>query len=386
MSQKDRLPDFAQWDQILQRTGRGLPCLLLDHARYIANLQRARESLQPGIGVRVVAKSLACLPMLDMALQQLQAVGLMTFSAEMLIPLLQARPEVEHLLGKPLPASVAAQVLDQQPHASKRVIWLVDTQARAQQYAALAQARGVRLRVALELDVGLHRGGVEPKDLAALAALVQQMPMLHLEGVMGYEPHLAKLPAPLRALSRARVEQALRAARALLQDMTGGGAALVNTGGSLTFETYGTPEGVSEVSLGSVLVKPGDFEVRSTQAFEAAMFIATPILKYRANNPIPGLEILTPLTRWRRRAALTIYGGYWKATPVHPKGYGYSGIFGRSSNQEIWSGPALGASPVDHFAFLRPDQSEAVIPEFGEILVLSEGEFTETWPALSGVL
>lgn len=384
----DSLPDFALWDRALRQAGQTLPCLVLDRGRFVANLALARSRAQPGIGLRVVAKSLAALPMLDLAVQQLGAVGVMTFSSAMLHSLLQARPTLEHLMGKPLPVGAAAGVLAQQAKAADQVIWLLDTVLRAQQYAELARSRGIRLRVAIELDVGLHRGGVEPAELAALVSQIQQMPELHLEGVMGYEPHLDKLPAPLRHRSKAAVEQALRGAAELLKQraVSGGlegNAPLVNTGGSLTFDRYGPAQGVSEVSLGSVLVKPQDFTRPATRGFQPAMFIATPILKYRASNPLPGLEGLSALLTWRRRANLAIYGGYWKGTPVYPHGYGYSAVFGRSSNQEVWAGPQLAVSPVDHFAFLHPSQSEAVIPEFGEILVLSEGRITETWPALS---
>lgn len=376
------MPDFPLWGRALQQADQRLPCLILDRDRYISNLKLAQERLQPGVAVRVVAKSLACLPMLDLALDHLQAVGLMTFSAGMLKELLQLRPEVEHLLGKPLPVSVAADLLDQQGNARDRVIWLIDTENRALQYAQIAQSRGISLRIALELDVGLHRGGLSTQELEALVVRLQQEPGLRLEGIMGYEPHLAKLPGLLRKRSEARVKSALKAASDLLRSH-GHPAPLINTGGSLTFANYSANHGVSEVSLGSVLVKPADFEMDATQGFQSALFIATPILKYRANNPIPGLEFLAPLTSWRRRAALAIYGGYWKGQPVYPAGFGYSDLFGRSSNQEVWVGPALEQSPVDNFAFLHPDQSEAIIPEFGQVMVLSKGQVTESWHSLS---
>ncbi|MEP4039294.1 alanine racemase [Pseudophaeobacter sp.] len=387
MSGLGGLPDFALWDRALQQRGQNLPCLVLDRQRFVANLALARSRAQPGTGLRVVAKSLASLPLLDLAIEQLGALGVMTFSAAMVQDLLQHRPELEQLMGKPLPVGAAAQVLAGQEKAPEQVIWLIDTARRAQQYAELAASRGIQLRVAIELDVGLHRGGVELAELAALVAEIQRMPGLNIEGVMGYEPHLAKLPAPLHKRSKAAVERALQDAAALLKQLgvcgSDGEAPLVNTGGSLSFDSYGPAQGVSEVSLGSVLVKPLDFFIPATRAFLPAMFIATPILKYRANNPLPALEALSPLLSWRRRANLAIYGGYWKAKPVYPLGYGNSSVFGRSSNQEVWSGPHLEPSPVDHFAFLHPSQSEAVIPEFGALLVLSDGQITETWPALS---
>lgn len=372
---------FDLWDGLLRALGQDEPCLVLDRDRFLRNLKLARHRTQDGVRIRVVAKSLACLPMLDLALDHLDAIGLMTFSASMLETLLQQRPEVEHLLGKPLPVTAAARVLTQCATAQTQVIWLIDTSERAAQYAAMAQAQGCTLRVALELDVGLHRGGVEPQKLAALVADVAKLDGLRLEGIMGYEPHLAKLPPPLQKRATRMVEAALQVASEVMRQVVPT-TPLVNTGGSLTFANYNADLGVTEVSLGSVLLQPQDFVLPVTKGFEPALFIATPILKYRANNPVPGLEMLSALTKWRRRANLSIYGGYWKAVPVHPRGFGYSGVFGRSSNQEVWAGPQLANSPVDHFAFLHPTQSEAVIPEISKILVLSDDEICGIWTAL----
>ncbi|MEX0286639.1 MAG: alanine racemase [Paracoccaceae bacterium] len=367
---------FETLDEVLVQAGQASPCLVLDLDRFEANIALARRRVQAGVGLRVVAKSLACLPMLDRAVSGLEAVGVMTFSLERLRVMLKARPEWTHLLGKPLPVRGAAEVLAECPNAAEQVTWLVDTVARAEQYAELAKARGVSLRVALELDAGLHRGGVAMDQAARVAHAVRAMQGLSLVGVMGYEPHLAKLPGLVKGSARRQVLSALQQGAALVSE------GLVNTGGSMSFAAYGRAEGVSEVSLGSVLVKPTDFDLPSTEGFEPALFIAAPILKYMPDNPVPGFDAVQALTRLRRKADLAIYGGYWKGKPVHPAGYGYSGVFGHSSNQEVWSGPYLKRSPVDRFAFLRPTQSEAVLPEFGQVVVVSGGEIVDRWETM----
>ncbi len=371
-------PFYDRLDHLLRDTGQATPCLVLDLDRFQRNIALVRDRTQPGVGIRVVAKSLACQPLLDQAYEGLNATGLMTFSVRMLERLLGARPQAEQLMGKPLPVQGAAQVLSAHAHAAARVIWLIDTEARAAQYAALAETRGQTLRVALELDVGLHRGGVPPERLADGITALTRHGNLRFEGVMGYEPHLAKLPGPLRRPATRRVVRALQDAAAQVKEA---GGTLINTAGSMTFAGYGPQHGVSEVSLGSVLVKPTDFDMPSTEGFEPALFIATPILKYMPGNPLPGLDWL-PRIATRRRAHLAVYGGYWKAQPVHPAGYGYSGVFGHSSNQEVWTGPVLDHAPVDHFAILRPTQSEAVLPEFGEVVVVSQGRITDRWPTM----
>lgn len=369
--------DFAAISDALRQAGQDRPCLVLDLDRYQRNIALACGAIAPGVRARVVAKSLASLPMLDLAVEGLGAIGVMSFSSGMVQDLLTARPGWEQLLGKPLPIAAARAILATHPHAVEQVIWLADTEERAAQLAALAAQNGVRLRVAQELDLGLHRGGCMPGDLPDVLCGLAENPNLRLEGVMGYEPHLAKMPWPLRARAERQARRALRDARQCLEQLSAG--QLVNTAGSLTFTGYGTADGVSEVSLGSILVRPTDFDQARPPAIEPALFIATPILKCLPENPIPGLEFLGPLVR---KPHLVIHGGYWKATPVHPAGYGYSKTFGRSSNQEIWAGPRVPQSVVDDFAFLRPTQSEAVISEFGQIQIWQAGQLGASWPVL----
>ncbi len=373
------LPDFAQWDALLRNASQDRPCLVLDVDRFRGNLTHARERLQHGIRSRVVAKSLSSLPMLDMAVTELDAIGVMSFSAGMVRWLLTERPAWEQLMGKPLPVAAVEHILTDHTNAADTVIWLIDTPERAAQMAEVATKHSRRLRVALEIDIGLHRGGTDIAVMAAQLNALHEEGAFTLEGVMGYEPHLAKLPSVLRRAAERRVADALAQAETILTEI--GAGTMVNTGGSLTFSRYGRESGTTEVSLGSVLAKPTDFDIDATTGFEPALFIATPILKYMPRNALPGLDRFRALTALRAPANIAVYGGYWKAKPVHPAGYGYSGIFGRSSNQEVWTGPALDTSPVDHFAFLRPTQSEAVIPEFQDVLLIENGRLSGTWPA-----
>lgn len=352
------------------------PVVVVDLDRYRANIKVARGRIGAGLARRIVAKSLPSLSLIDMAMEGLETDRLMTFSDDMLMTLLTRRPEANHLLGKPFPVKTAARVLETCPAAADRVIWLVDTVERIGQYAELAQARGVTLSVALEVDVGLHRGGVRIDDLSVVRDALAARPELRFAGVMGYEPHLAKLKGGMGRRESARVDGALARvgefAKALRAD------AIVNSGGSMTFSRYSPTGPVNEVALGSVLVKPTDFD-GAGEAFQPAAFIATPILKYLPHNPLPAMGAFRQYLGRAHRAQIAIWGGYWKGRPVYPEGYSYSRTFGHSSNQEVWSGPELPVSPVDGFAFLRPTQSEAVLAELGPILALSGGGTSAEW-------
>jgi len=345
----------------LARHGVCHPVVVVDLARFGANLAEARRLIPAGLAARIVAKSLPAPELIRRACSALGTRALMTFSDDMLVRLLDEMPGMTHLMGKPLPVTAARRVLAERPEAAEAVDWLIDTEQRMDQYGALARDMGLELRVSLEIDVGLHRGGFAPDRLGALP---DGLP-LRITGVMGYEPHLAKLPGWLAGRERARVDAALEAGAGFARTQCA--VPVINSGGSLTFSRYAGHPAVSEVSLGSVLVKPSDFDIEATESFQPAAFVATPVLKYMPGNPLPALGNFRSWLGRGHQAQIAVWGGYWKGAPVHPEGYKVSRAFGHSSNQEVWSGPVLDSNPVDGFAFLRPSQSEAVLAELGPI-------------------
>lgn len=336
---------------------------VVDLQRFDNNLAQARKLVAPGMAIRLVAKSLPCLVLLRRAAEALGTDRLMTFSDQMLTALLKEAPEFGHLIGKPFPVDIAAQVIAGQPEAVDKVHWLLDTRERIAEYAKLSRRIGRPLNVALEVNIGLNRGGIAPDDLASLV-----LPMeLRVTALMAYEVHIASLPALLRRRERRRITAGLASVAAYASRV--GPEVIVNIAGSQTFDRYGTAD-ATEVSFGSILVKPGDFEIPGREGFHRAAFLATRILKYLPGNPIPGIGHLRRLLPSNARSQIGIWGGYWKADPLHPAGYRYSRVFGRSTNQEIWTGPLLSHNPVGTYAVLHPRQSEAVLDQFGDLAIL----------------
>lgn len=361
--------------QTLRRHGVDRPVAVVDLDRLEANIAVAAAGVSAGLDVRLVAKSLPCLPLLDHIRERIPTSGLMSFSEPMLSTLLRAETETDHLLGKPLPVTAVRRVLLGFPDAGARVQWLVDSFARLDEYLSLSESTGAKLRLSLELDIGLHRGGLTPEQVGQAAGKIAAHPYATLSGLMGYEAHLAKLPPLLRgAASRASVADYQRAVDAV---GINGKRLCLNTGGSLTFQTYPNTGPATEVAFGSVLVKPSDFDHSGTAAFSTALFVATPILKVMPRNPLPGLEVLG-----LRRCNIAISGGHYWADPVYPVGFGYSGIFGRSSNQEVWVGPKSARAQPGDIALLRPTQSEAVLNQFGVVLAVRQGQVAAEWPCL----
>ena len=163
-----RDPYFVEMQRALTDAGIASPTLVIDKARLDANIDALMSHLPKGMAYRIVAKSLPSLDLIAHIRQRSGSSRLMTFNQPMLTALSKAMPDADQLLGKPLPVAAArnyfASLGPEGAPAAARVQWLIDTPERLRQYRELAAATGHTLRINLELDVGLHRGGLESGD------------------------------------------------------------------------------------------------------------------------------------------------------------------------------------------------------------------------------
>lgn len=377
---------FVAMRGALRDAGQTQPVVVIDLPRLLDNLERVGSGLPPEMCLRLVAKSLPSPELLQVCCERLGTQRLMTFNLPMLEAIARQMPQADQLLGKPFPVSAAAAFLSAHADIGQRVHWLIDTPERLRQYSDLVKGLGVNLQIALELDVGLHRGGFTPgPSLRDALAHIAATPALSLSTVVGYEAHVSKVPAllgwrrQLFARGLAQYRAALRQIGAVLGESVV--ASLIrNAGGSPTFRLYQDLAVANELAIGSVLVKPSDFDTDLLTDFESAAYIATPALKLLRPIRTPALEWLdAPRRLLGRRNAVCIHGGYWKARPVDPPGLRYDSSFGRSSNQEVLvsrRGPEIAP---DDFVFLRPTQSEVVLGQLGKIAVFDGTRISDFW-------
>jgi D-serine deaminase-like pyridoxal phosphate-dependent protein len=366
----------------LQDAGLFRPTLVIDRRRLDANIALAKAALQPsGLALRVVVKSLPAHGLLDAVASGAATDRFMVFSGAMLEEMARAHPDADYLMGKPLPVAQAAQSLGAIGPVSPQ--WLIDTRERLAQYAELARARATPMRISLEIDVGLHRGGfTTAADVAAAVDAAQQAGLV-VSGLMGYDPHVPKTPDAARAYTAA--QRAYAAAKSVLADKLGEVAKslVYNGAGSPTVMLHTEGTAANEVAVGSAFVKPTDFDLKTLDGFVPAAFIATPVIKALARTEIPSLEAATGIFRLfdpKTTQAFFIHGGHWLAKPESPAGLQYSPLFGRSSNQELLTGGADVALKPDDTVFFRPTQSEAVFLQFGAIAVFDGERIAEMWP------
>lgn len=276
---------------------------------------------------------------------------------------------------------------------AKNLQFLIDTHERLIQYQSLAHELNIKMLINIEIDVGLHRGGLDkPEDLAPLLKTIAEDPdHLELSGFMGYDPHVAgaeRLSIPIEKAHFDVVDLYAEFVDFLKNNFPDlySENLCFNGAGSPTYSLYENDSIVNDISTGSALLKPTNFDIGTLDHHVPSMFIATPVLKKMAGVKIPFIGQLDPDAaepEKPRGVTLFIYGGYWKATPFYPRGLALNDLYGRSTNQEMLNGPADIDVAVDDYVFFRPTQSESVMLQFGDLFVVRSGEAVGRWKVFS---
>ncbi|MCG6189561.1 alanine racemase [Maribellus maritimus] len=391
---------FKTINSALKNHQRAIPCLLVDLDKLDKNIKILKSDLNPDTTFRVVVKSLPSFELISYVMKKMNTHKLMVFHQPFLTDLsLKLDRRADILWGKPMPVKTAQYYYDNLPKQLKnfdpyrQIQWLADTESRILQYIALAERLGKRLRLNLEIDVGLHRGGFSDfKQLRqALELLKIHAEKVEFSGFMGYDPHIVKIPSFIRSKKRSLEISSnfYRQCKSIVEEEF---PELWNK--TLTFNGAGSPtinfhskivSPLNDIAAGSCLVMPTTFDIPSLEAYSPACFIATPVLKKFSGTNLPGLEKLKPLLNFvypGKRQSFFIYGGNWKADFYYPAKISQNKIFGASSNQTMINASETSILEIDDFVFLRPQQSEFVFLQFGELLLIRNHKLAGSWTLL----
>lgn len=385
---------FRNVSAALDRQGLARPTMVVDKSTLLRNTATLTADINGRYDYRVVGKSLPSIPLLELVMKETNTKKVMMFHEPFLRQLAKDLPESDVLIGKPMPVAAAANFYkfydrNSQFSPSNQLQWLIDSYARLQQYQTLAKGLGTAMRINIELDVGLHRGGVQNNtELVQMLELIESDPLLSFTGFMGYEPHVAKVPGnKIKARDHAMslYTEKVDVARQLLgNDLD---HLTLNAAGSPTYKYYTDNDFVpNELSAGSCLVKPVDFDLPTLAGHLPASYIATPVLKALDKSELAGVGNLGDLMAlWNLNRAKTFftYGGYWKAKPESPKGISLNPVFGRSTNQEMYNASRSVNLGADDWMFFRPTQSEFVFLQFGDLAIYDDGEIVDMWPVFN---
>jgi len=393
---------FKKLNQQLQQYKRAIPFLVIDLDILDANVRLLQQFISNEKSFRLVVKSLPVVELISYLKQKIPTNNFMLFHQPFLSQLvknLDAKADV--LLGKPMPVKTVQYFYDTFLQNGKfnpftQIQWLVDDVLRLNNYLNYAKTINHSIKINLEIDVGLHRGGFKTIDeiKAALQIISNNKEYLNFSGFMGYDPHIPKLPNFIISQQKAfkKANNFYKKAIDLVKTEFNGlwkNNLTFNGGGSPTLNWHNNNKSVlNDVAAGSILLKPGAFDYKALHQFKPACFIATPILKHLKKTTLPGLETLAkvlPILKKQYQNTYFTYGGAWLANYYYPKGLNNNSVFGLSTNQNLVNAPNEAKLSIDDFVFLRPQQSEFVLLQFGRVLIIKDGIIEDEWMPYSNI-
>jgi D-serine deaminase-like pyridoxal phosphate-dependent protein len=169
------------------------------------------------------------------------------------------------------------------------VIVAVDDPGNIAALGEQAAAAGRRLRVLIEVDIGMHRAGVAPGGpVRDLARIVASQRGLVLAGVMGWESHAVLLADPAEKQCAVQQAIALLTASAEACRRDGHAAPIVSCGGTGTFPFCIMQPGVTEVQVGGAVFS----DVHYRDHYHATFPQALTLLATVTSRPTPTRIVL----------------------------------------------------------------------------------------------
>ena len=388
------LPDGAYFEGLageLAAAGHGTPQILIDLDRLDANA----DAIVGDIGrerYRIVEKSLPSLDLLDYIRRRTGTDKFLVAHLPFLPALLAAFPTADVLIGKVQPTAAVLQFFQSVPAADRaaaaaRVRFLVDSRPRLDELIALAARLALKLQVGVEIDVGLHRGGVRrPEALpVVLAGFIANPTQVGFAGMLGYDGHVPFAPV-VPGLEQAALHAAYRAVAATYQSFVEVLKSdfpslwredlVLNSGGSATYPLHHGGV-VNDVAAGGAMLRPASYPDYLIGALKPAVFIAAPVIAHFDTVELPfvarvGAALLDG------KQSFTIYGGGWAARFVWPAGVDLAPLendpenLNLVPNQALLTAPSSPAIGSGDWIFQQPRVADAIF-QFDRILLVRGG-------------
>ena len=170
------------------------------------------------------------------------------------------------------------------------VMVAVDDHDNVRELSAAAQARGVQLRVLVEVNIGHDRCGVDPLQPAlALSRAVDEAPGLRYMGLMGYDGHCTLGMEERERERMSRQANSLLAETRRLIEEAGLTVEIVSAGGTFTYKYASGIGGVTEIQAGTYLLMDTAFQEEGVRDFDCALTVLSTVI---SRPPWKGAEHL----------------------------------------------------------------------------------------------
>ncbi len=193
---------FSKLNEGLKQAGIGTGRVLIDLDLLNENLDIIQQNIPSNAHYRIVVKSIPCIDLIRKISLRFESNKFLVVHRPFIKVIMDNFDSgIDILIGKPLPAFALREFYSEISkndwmRAQGEIQWLVDTPQHLNDYLDFAIDKKLILRINLEIDIGLHRGGAGNfADLAKLFEVIQNNPEhLTFSGFMGYEGHVAHAP------------------------------------------------------------------------------------------------------------------------------------------------------------------------------------------------
>ena len=402
-------PYFAQLNAALKEQRGGASAGIIDLDRLDSNVHFVKNKLGDRYKLRLVTKSLPSIDLLKYLMAKAETNRLMVFSEPFIAEVLfNFNPDsLNILLGKPLPVDAFVRLAKY--NGWSNINWLIDTKERLNQYLYYAQKENVKIRVNLEIDVGLHRGGFDNmKEFAEILDTIKtNSQYLELTGLMGYDGHVPYVPFYInkeRSINKAFVDVQHSYTQFVDElkkhyDAQAISRMTFNSGGSHTYFRYPAYKGetpVNDIAMGSGFLAPQQFEDDIEIGHQPALFLSSPVLKKIESSKLPHAEKLTAMVYlWDPNLKVSYFmlGGGWPGELAGPaglkrnylwdeNGLGYTNLL---PNQSILSSSDQNGLNVGDFVFYHAWEGDGMLC-FKKIVLYrhTQGKLVGEWDTYKG--
>lgn len=254
------------------------PTLLLDGPASERNLRKAAEVVRgSGARLRPHFKNHKCVSLARRQREAGEWIGMTVAKLAEAEILLQAGFD-DILVANQV---VGPRKMERLAQANRRGIVrvAVDSVANAETISQAAAAKGQRVGVLIEVDIGMSRCGVAPGEPALeLAKKIHRLPGIRIDGLQAYEGHAMGIFERKQRLSVARESLEKAIATRELIEKSGIPLALLSGGGSATLDVATTIKGIDEVQIGSYATMDWSYARMAGDRFEIALSVLATVI------------------------------------------------------------------------------------------------------------
>ena len=379
--------------KLAREQGRGHPVLVLDLAAVDQNVRAVVDfATAQGWGVRPALKSFRSPALISYLLNRLPQPRGLVFDLREVDPIIAQAPKHTDLMTgyPPTFGELADFLATKSPRGQRkhRLRILVDSVPLMEHLAQVARTsrRRLPLEVAIELDVGMGRGGINDRDelRACLEVLRAARDRLRLTAVLGYDGHATlRGDSDYRRLVATQAMESYRGHLAALaelgKDLYDDASLIRNGPGSSNYRNW-TGGPANEVGCGSAFLYAGYLNGGyDTDGLAPALTMAGAVRRVTSDHPsAPVIGIGQP---GATEMEIIVQGVGAPGELVHPAG-------GRE-DQASGGGDALivpkGSVALGDHVLYRPEQTETGILRFHELIAVREGRVLRRWPVFKRI-